>query len=166
MGWGALIGGDITTYLIVLNTKRALMSFAGRNGSVNLGAELGVAVGPLGRGATGNINARLDGQQVAPAYSYAHSKGFFIGASLEGSIVVNRRDINAKFYGRHIDVDDILFGRLARPRAAETLYKALNHASGVSIDGFRPSLVRQKFQPLKLSCNNTDLGSIYPTNNR
>ena len=84
VGWGALIGGDITNYLIVLNTNRAVQTFAQKS-SVNLGAELGVAVGPLGRVATGNVNAGSGGL-VAPAYAYAHSKGLFAGISFEGSI--------------------------------------------------------------------------------
>ena len=52
---------------------------------MNLGAELGVAVGPLGRAATGNLNAGPGGMP-APAYAYAHSKGLFAGISVEGSI--------------------------------------------------------------------------------
>lgn len=56
-----------------------------QNQSVNLGAELGVAVGPLGRAATGNLNAGPGGMP-APAYAYAHSKGLFAGISVEGSI--------------------------------------------------------------------------------
>ena len=84
VGWGALIGGDITNYLIVLNTERAVNIFAQKR-SVNLGAELGVAVGPIGRAATGNMNAGV-GTMPAPAYAYAHSKGLFAGISFEGSI--------------------------------------------------------------------------------
>lgn len=84
IGWGAMIGGDITTYLIVLNTENAVKVFAQKR-SVNLGAELGVTVGPLGRCANGNINADSSGR-IVPAYAYAHSKGLFAGISFEGSI--------------------------------------------------------------------------------
>ena len=52
--------------------------------SINLGAELDVAVGPLGRGANGNLSAHPSG--IVPAYAYAHSKGLFAGISFEGSI--------------------------------------------------------------------------------
>lgn len=86
IGWGALIGGDITNYMIVLNTDRAVRIFAQKR-SVNLGAELGVAVGPVGRAASGNLNAGTsEGSMPAPAYAYAHSKGLFAGISFEGSI--------------------------------------------------------------------------------
>jgi lipid-binding SYLF domain-containing protein len=57
MGWGALIGGDVTHYLIVLTTDQAVLDLVSINKSrsVQLGAELGVAVGPVGRGATGHV---------------------------------------------------------------------------------------------------------------
>jgi len=142
LGWGAQIGADITSYLIVLTTDEAVKAFAGK-GSINLGAELDVAVGPFGRSAKGNVNAGDGG--FAPAYSYAHSKGFFAGISLEGSILACRSDINAKFYGRPVEPMELLHGTTQpRPRAAQPLYDALNEALGVPIVGFRPSELGKK----------------------
>ena len=54
MGWGALIGGDVTHYLVVLTTEKAVQDLVSSS-SIQLGAELGVAVGPVGRGATGQV---------------------------------------------------------------------------------------------------------------
>ena len=150
LGWGAQIGADITSYLIVLTTDEAVKAFASR-GSINLGAELDVAVGPFGRSAKGNVNAGDGG--FAPAYSYAHSKGFFAGISLEGSILASRSDVNSKFYGRPVQPMDLLHAgatsnnnnaQLSRPRAAQPLYDALNEALGVPIVGFRPSELGKK----------------------
>jgi len=142
LGWGAQIGADITSYLIVLTTDEAVKAFAGK-GSINLGAELDVAVGPFGRSAKGNVNAGDGG--FAQAYSYAHSKGFFAGISLEGSILACRSDINAKFYGRPVEPMELLHGTTQpRPRAAQPLYDALNEALGVPIVGFRPSELGKK----------------------
>jgi len=147
IGYGALIGGDITSYLIVLNTERAVHAFSSR-GSVNLGAELGVSVGPIGRSANGNVNAGNGG--VAPAYSYAHSKGFFVGISLEGSVVASRSDVNAKFYGRPVDVGTLLFDNSSwTPRAAQPLYDALEEALETEISGFRPSHITSKHESPK-----------------
>ena len=50
------IGGDITTYMIILNSVSAVKSFAGDN-QLSLGTELDVAVGPVGRAADGKVNA-------------------------------------------------------------------------------------------------------------
>lgn len=43
IGWGAQIGGDITSYMIILNSQSAVNSFSG-NGQVTLGTELGEAL--------------------------------------------------------------------------------------------------------------------------
>jgi len=154
IGWGALVGGDITNYLLVLNTEDAVKAFAGTKGSVNIGAELGVAVGPVGRGATGNWTAPTNGGAPASVFSYAHSKGLFAGISLEGSIITSRPDVNAKFYGQSMHVKELLFGTSQKkPRACQPLYDALDEAIslGVPKTGFRPS------QMNLISCN----GSAY-----
>lgn len=136
VGWGAQVGGDITHYLVVLTSMDAVKALTG-NSSVNLGAELGVAVGPLGRGAQISSSSRLQ-----PAYAYAHSHGFFFGMSLEGSVVATRHDVNAKFYGSSVTPQELLLdGSIAPPRAAEPLYHALQEALETDMpeDGFRPS---------------------------
>lgn len=140
MGWGMLAGGDITHYLVVLTTTDAVDALLG--GTVQLGAELGVAVGPIGRGMTSQVATGGD-WTVHPAYSYAHSQGLFMGMSLEGSVLSSRPDVNAKFYGTHFPASQIL--DLPPPKAAQPLYQALNKAMALEIpeDAFRPS---QMFQ--------------------
>lgn len=136
LGWGAQIGGDITHYLIVLTSPDAVDSLTASS-SVTLGAELGVAVGPVGRGATSHISSSA---LLKPAYAYAHSQGLFAGISLEGSIVNARHDLNTKFYGRNVEVQEVL-KYMDSPRAAKPLYDALNSALAQDIpgDGLRPS---------------------------
>jgi lipid-binding SYLF domain-containing protein len=146
MGWGMLAGGDITHYLVVLTTHEAVEALLG--GTVQLGAELGVAVGPMGRSATSHVSASNTDWAVHPAYSYAHSQGLFVGMSLEGSVLTTRHDVNAKFYGRsNLTPLDIL--DMAPPKAAEPLYKALERAMATAIpqEGFRPSQLFQEHKP-------------------
>eukprot|EP00529_Nitzschia_sp_RCC80_P002171 CAMPEP_0113491598 /NCGR_PEP_ID=MMETSP0014_2-20120614/27637_1 /TAXON_ID=2857 /ORGANISM="Nitzschia sp." /LENGTH=555 /DNA_ID=CAMNT_0000385391 /DNA_START=59 /DNA_END=1722 /DNA_ORIENTATION=- /assembly_acc=CAM_ASM_000159 len=49
MGWGMLAGGEVSNYLIVLTTDEAVDSIIGGT-QVQLGTEIGMAVGPVGRG--------------------------------------------------------------------------------------------------------------------
>ncbi|RHY42788.1 hypothetical protein DYB30_011971, partial [Aphanomyces astaci] len=56
IGWGAQIGGEVTDFVIILNTRGAVDTFCAQ-GQVNLGAELGVAAGPVGRVAAGAVEA-------------------------------------------------------------------------------------------------------------
>ena len=48
VSWGALIGLDVTDYVIILNNAEAVQAFSG-SGQVSIGAGIEVAVGPVGR---------------------------------------------------------------------------------------------------------------------
>jgi lipid-binding SYLF domain-containing protein len=132
MGWGMLAGGDITHYLVVLTTHEAVEALLG--GTVQLGAELGVAVGPVGRTGSSHVSASNTDWAVHPAYSYAHSQGLFVGIRLEGSVLSTRHDGNAIFYGqKHILWSEIYadanFG-FATPKGGRTLVPSLDQGLG------------------------------------
>ncbi|CAI5731139.1 unnamed protein product [Hyaloperonospora brassicae] len=127
VGWGAQIGGEITDFVIILNTQRAVEAFCA-SGQVNLGAELGVSAGPVGRVASGVLEAS-SAMDVAPCYSYSYSKGLFAGISLEGSVILARPDINRSFYGKAVSVADLLGGVESPPVAAAPLYDAIRGAT-------------------------------------
>jgi lipid-binding SYLF domain-containing protein len=62
-------------------------------------------VGPLGRTAGSDLRAGKGG--VAAAFAYAHSRGLFVGVSIEAGVVINRPDVNEAYYGSAIPVGDI-----------------------------------------------------------
>ena len=115
MGFGAQIGGEVTDYVILLNTHEAVEAFSGQ-GQVVLGASLSLAVGPVGREAASQMHA--SGKGIAPAYSYSHSKGAFVGVSLEGSVIKSRDAANRNFYGKTVTPFELISGQAARPPAA------------------------------------------------
>jgi lipid-binding SYLF domain-containing protein len=123
--WGALVGADVTDYVIILNTRDAVDAFSG-TGSVSVGAGVEIAAGPVGRAGGASFNVGTEG--YAPALSYAHSRGVYAGVGLEGSIIVARNAVNFNFYGRELDPKDILRGMVPPPRAAQPLYDTLFHA--------------------------------------
>ncbi|KAG2788141.1 hypothetical protein PC129_g11879 [Phytophthora cactorum] len=126
VGWGPQIGGEITDFVIILNTQRAVEAFCA-SGQVNLGAELGISAGPVGRVASGALEASAS-MDVAPCYSYSHSKGLYAGISLEGSVILSRPDINRSFYGKAVTVPELLGGVEPPPVAAAPLYEAIRAA--------------------------------------
>ena len=138
MGYGMVVGGDITHYLVILTTEEAVESML--SGSVQLGIDVGIAIGPLGRSSSVSGSTSNTQWTVHPAYSYAHSKGLFMGLSLEGSILSSRNDVNSKFYGRPGLTSDLIL-EFPQPKAAEVLYDALERALAKEIkdDDFRPS---------------------------
>jgi lipid-binding SYLF domain-containing protein len=74
------------------------MNEKGLNGllkdKVELGGEVGIAAGPVGREAAASTNPRLD----AGILSYSRSKGAFIGAALKGAVISHDNDLNEAVY--------------------------------------------------------------------
>lgn len=123
LSWGALIGAQVSDHVFLLMTDSAVEMLFSNNGSINLGADVGVAVGPLGRTLEGNVGASTG--SVAPIYTYSQSKGLYAGVSVDGKLIVTRHDVNEKFYGRQVSGAELLSGLIPTPPAAQPLYDAL-----------------------------------------
>lgn len=123
VGWGLQIGADITDFVVVLNSEDAVKAFS-MGGNVTVGGNLGVTAGPIGTG--GAIQASL--VSPAPMFSYSKSKGLFAGVSLEGTMLIERKDTNKDFYGSPVPARDILGGRVPPPEIASRLYEIIEAA--------------------------------------
>ena len=125
--WGALVGADVTDYVLVLTSKEAVELFCG-SGGILLGAAVEVALGPVGRAGTGLVGISDTSLSYSPSLSYSHARGLYAGASLDLSVVFARGDVNHNFYGRPVTPQDILRGSIPPPRAAQPLYDQLFNA--------------------------------------
>ncbi|KAI9089480.1 hypothetical protein DFS34DRAFT_639362 [Phlyctochytrium arcticum] len=126
MGFGGQIGAELTDFVIILNTTSAVKAFS-HGGNVTLGGNLSVAAGPIGR----NAEAAGTVGNFAAIFSYSKTRGLFAGVSIEGSVIVERKDTNATFYHRKIGAKELLSGTVPPPPAAEELYRALNRYAGI-----------------------------------
>lgn len=63
---------------------------------------------------------------MAGIFAYSKTKGLFAGVSLEGGILIERRDANEKLYGRRVKAADALQGAVPVPAAAEPMMRVLN----------------------------------------
>lgn len=119
VGAGFNAGLDVTDFVIVLNSKQAVRSFMA-TGSLQLGGNLSVAVGPLGRAAeaTGAVNSSGN---LAAMFSYSKSKGLYGGVSVEGTILIDRSDANSKAYHRSVTAKQILSGSTEVPGFSSAL---------------------------------------------
>ena len=99
-------------------------------GSLTLGGNLSVAVGPLGRNgeALGSLNTS---GKVAAMYSYSKTRGLFGGVSIEGSVIVERQDANAQAYRADVTVKQLLSGAIPPPEWASPLIKTLDACTGM-----------------------------------
>ena len=55
LGWGYNVGAEVTDHMIVLTSTEAVLSFM-TIGQLSLGAEVDLALGPLGRSAAGGLS--------------------------------------------------------------------------------------------------------------
>jgi Las17-binding protein actin regulator len=124
IGVGLLVGIDIYDTVLVLRTQEAVNAFT--HPKVSIGAELSVAAGPLGSGG----GADMGFKDKAPAWVYTKSKGFYAGIALDGTVVVERHDENARFYGQKIRAADLIKGAVSRPRSTDGLIAAIEMAEG------------------------------------
>lgn len=133
-GVGGQIGLELTDFVMILNTKDAVKTFAAL-GSVTLGGNVSIAAGPIGRSAEASGSASHRG--VSAIFSYSKTKGLFAGVSLEGSVLIERRDANKKFYRRDCTAKHILNGSIPPPPGVEPLHRVLESRvfSGRSADG-------------------------------
>lgn len=90
--FGLQFGAVSSDIILVFKTRKSIMGIT--KGNFTLGADAAVAAGPVGRRAV----AATDWQLKAEIYSYARSRGFFAGVSLDGSVLAIDRSANAKFY--------------------------------------------------------------------
>lgn len=119
----------VTDFLIVLNSRAAVANFMSA-GSVTLGGNMSVAVGPMGRNAEGSGAVNAKGQ-LAAMYSYSKTKGLFGGVSLEGTVIAERQDANRLAYGGNPTAKQILTGAFEPPEWAYVLIDVLDRATGL-----------------------------------
>lgn len=102
--WGAQIGAEsIDLVMLVMNDKgmQELLS-----NQFKLGAEGGVAAGPVGREA----QASTDWKLKAEVLTYSRARGVFAGLDLSGAVMKPDHDSTVAFYGSEIPFRTILTG--------------------------------------------------------
>ena len=102
--FGLQIGGQAADLILVINDRRGLEKLV--SNQFKLGADVAVAAGPVGRDA----QAATDLQLRAQILSYSRARGLFAGVTVNGSTVRQDRDANERFYGRRLEMKQIVFG--------------------------------------------------------
>lgn len=122
-GFGGQIGFELTDFVFILNDAAAVRTFS-QVGTLTLGGNVSIAAGPVGRNAEAAGAASARG--VAGVFSYSKTKGLFAGVSLEGSMLVERKDANEKLYNSRVSARQLLGGSIRPPPAAAPLMNILN----------------------------------------
>ncbi|KAF9365570.1 hypothetical protein BGX34_009479 [Mortierella sp. NVP85] len=124
VGFGAQVGADITDIILVLMTDEAVETTFIQGGSVTLGGGLSVSAGPVGVGGEVGVSANTQATNTSSIFSYTKSKGLYAGVSLDGTVLLERKEANAAFYGRAISAAEILKTMPQPPEALE-LYNVI-----------------------------------------
>ncbi|KAJ5125873.1 hypothetical protein N7448_005186 [Penicillium atrosanguineum] len=122
-GVGGQIGFELTDFVFILNDAAAVRTFS-QVGTLTLGGNVSLAAGPVGRNAEAAGAASMKG--VAAVFSYSKTKGLFAGVSLEGSMLVERKDANEKMYQSRVSASQLLTGSIRAPPSTDALTRVLN----------------------------------------
>ncbi len=91
-----------------------------------LGGEASAVAGPVGRTA----EAATDAQMHAEILSWSRSRGIFLGASLQGSVIKPDKSVTEEFYGKPVTANDLLVVQsVPAPEAAQSFVKTATEFS-------------------------------------
>ena len=135
--FGLQIGASSTDLILLLMNESGLKNLL--SSKFTLGADAGVAAGPVGRTA----QAQTDAQMRAKILSYSRSRGVFAGVSLEGSTLRPDNDANEQIYGREISALQIVTGQTPTPEIVAALPANLGKYSRMEDAGDQPKKVER-----------------------
>jgi len=121
--FGLQIGGQASEMILLLMTDRGVTTLL--SNSLKLGADAGVAAGPIGMGvsaATANISADV--------LSFSRSKGLYGGIALDGAVIAVRKALNDAYYGKTVTPSDIFVLHAVRNPQAERLIEDVSKSAG------------------------------------
>ena len=101
--FGAQIGAQAVDLVLVVINRRGLQKLV--SNEFKIGADAGVAAGPVGRGAS----IGTDIQMHAEILSYSRARGLFAGINLNGSSIRSDDDADQRFYGKPSKTVEIIF---------------------------------------------------------
>lgn len=119
--FGFQVGAQATDVVLFLMSEASIRSLL--KSQFMIGGDVTVAAGPLGRSAELGTDVRLR----AEIYSYAKSRGFFAGVSIEGARLAPHDKSNRRYYGEQISPREVLVEQAAikMPREARSFVAAL-----------------------------------------
>ena len=108
---GFQAGVSVSEIVTLVMTDKGMRSLLAT--SVKLGADVGVAAGPVGAGASAEV--------ISDLVSFSRSKGVYGGVNLDGSAVTVTDDWNRAYYGKDVQPSDILVTKSVHNKGADKL---------------------------------------------
>lgn len=134
-GVGLAYGVDVYDCVCVLNTRTAVDAYT--KPEMSFGGVVALAAGPIG--------GTADIKDIKPVWTYTKSRGLYGGLTLDGTVIKERPDANADFYGAKLTSAQILNGEIPTqdgaskwPAGAKKLTEVLKMAKGKGADAKVP----------------------------
>lgn len=125
---GFQIGGQTADVVMLIMNERGMDYLLADK--FTFGAEATATAGPVGR----TVNAATDAQMHAQILSWSRSKGLFVGAALDGSVVKPNKDANTRLYGKATTGKEILVdSTLGVPASAEPCVAAIRQHMAAAV---------------------------------
>jgi lipid-binding SYLF domain-containing protein len=121
--FGFQAGADAAEVIILAMTERGVTKLL--SPQVKLGADISVAAGPVGAGASA-ATAGLSADLI----SYSMAKGLYGGFSVDGSVAGVRTALNHAYYGKAVSPTDILIKGAAKNPQANALIERVTQIGG------------------------------------
>lgn len=124
---GLMLGFDLYDVVLLIMRPDAMEGFMSHKFTV--GAEGGVAAGPVGTG--GSVDVSLNGtdwksRNISPIFSYVRSRGAYAGVEAMAQALLTRFDENERVYHwPGVTGRDVLTGKVRKIHEADALYQAL-----------------------------------------
>jgi lipid-binding SYLF domain-containing protein len=100
---GIQLGAQKSDIVLLFKDKNALMSL--EESELTLGGDIGVAAGPVSRGASALTDITFESE----IYSYSLSNGLFAGVSIKGGVLTYNRRVNESLYSRiNVSTNEII----------------------------------------------------------
>ena len=108
-------GAEVAEVILMIRSQRGANALL--TNSFKLGADVSVALGPVGTGAQ---------VQTSDILAFSRSKGLYGGINLDGSAVTVRDAWNSTYYGQQVRPADILVSRTVSNEQADSLRNRLS----------------------------------------
>jgi lipid-binding SYLF domain-containing protein len=120
---GAQFGAEAADVVLVLANERSVKNI--QDGKFTLGGDAAAVAGPAGRRTTAAVTAKSE------VYIYAHGRGLFAGAAVEGARLDVDQDGSAAFYAADSRAASLGEPSAATPESARRFLQAVDGASAV-----------------------------------
>ncbi len=104
--FGLQLGAQKSDIILLFKDKNDVLGL--ENSDITLGGDIGVAAGPVSRGASATTDISFDSE----IYSYYRSRGLFAGVSFKGGVLSYNDNINESLLGMNDITSDVIFDEM------------------------------------------------------